>query len=201
MPLRTGTFRTDKYQNDNSVSLYPKRGFSEDRQRRLPRLSPGDSLTDDDVPGIDASGPLYWGEDRSGRPWIGERSSYLSPDARRVFDAVGRLDESAAVEIVRTDADSGRVLGATYEAFSEERFKRALSEGILHFVYRKVAGGEREAYGTTKIDVLVQNGCRMAFGRRRDPRTSVRYYDMERRGWRSFRTGNLLRIYEPEDAD
>ena len=74
-----------------------------------------------------------------------------------------------------------------------------MAEGILHFEYKKVNGDLREAYGTTKPDVLRSNGCRIVFDRKRKVGNNIRYFDMQCKAWRSFKPDNLVKIFESVD--
>lgn len=150
-----------------------------------------DELSDVDIEGIDETTPMYRGLDRRDEFWIGEQSSYTKINESDNMN--DRLNEQR-IEIITQDKDDNVEIG--YDYFNAYRFKRALAEGVLHFAYRKVNGDAREAYGTTKPDILRKNGQRFVFDRKRQLGPNIRYYDMYCRGWRSFKPDRLVRIFE-----
>lgn len=67
------------------------------------------------------------------------------------------------------------------------RLTKRMRGGIVRFVYQKTDGTLRTAFGTLQNAAdLVKGAARAADGR------TVRYYDVEAAGWRSFRGENFL---------
>ena len=160
---------------------------------KKPKVSDKDMLSDY-IEGIDETCPTYKGFDIRGNIWIGPISSYKRLDENKILNEDGQR-----VEIIMKDSTSGNEVGRDYEIFNSFKFKKALTEGILHFEYRKINGDLREAYGTTKPDVLRSNGCRIVFDRRRKVGNNIRYFDMQYKAWRSFKPDNLVKIFESVD--
>lgn len=78
-----------------------------------------------------------------------------------------------------------------------EILKSLLNERIVHFVYMRKDGTERDAYGTTNPDIINKrkqasgNGA----GRNYNP-LNVRYFDVDAGGWRMCKAENILRILD-----
>lgn len=72
-----------------------------------------------------------------------------------------------------------------------EQLKKSLRAGKTRFIYTKKDGTEREAYGTTNLDIVPDNahpkGVAIDF-----PDDIIRYYDIDKEGWRSFREENFV---------
>lgn len=66
----------------------------------------------------------------------------------------------------------------------------ALNEGRVTFTYRKSDGTTRKATGTTKTD-LIPESARASTDANTPTSAQVRYYDLDRNGWRSFVRANL----------
>jgi hypothetical protein len=88
-------------------------------------------------------------------------------------------------------------------------FKKILFDKEVKFVYTKVDGSERKARGTMKPGLLplpkkieekpedeqkadVKAGEKKVIKKRSLPADSVLYYDLDAKGFRSFKIGNLV---------
>ena len=71
-------------------------------------------------------------------------------------------------------------------------FKKSLHEGIVKFKYIKVNGEERIARGTLHETVIVEDGGSMPNGTMNVSDDTIRYYDLNSNGWRSFRVENFI---------
>lgn len=70
------------------------------------------------------------------------------------------------------------------------RLIQRMRSSVVQFSYEKINGTLRKAKGTLRdVSVLVKGT-----GRSDDGRT-VKYYDIEADGWRSFKIENLITIY------
>ena len=72
--------------------------------------------------------------------------------------------------------------------------KEKLRNGVAHFLYKKQSTGEiREAWGTCSGQLMkaTQNGR----GLSGDMVNSVKYWDMEKGGYRSLRYENLIQVF------
>lgn len=74
---------------------------------------------------------------------------------------------------------------------------------IVHFTFRKKDGTVREAFGTTcpeVLDRILGPGSSEQARNRATSEDTVTYFDMERdgdgnrRGWRSFKLDNLIKV-------
>jgi hypothetical protein len=62
-------------------------------------------------------------------------------------------------------------------------------------IVTKKDGSERTARGTTKVDIITEDGGNLPKGTGYSPSDTVtRYYDLNSNGWRSFTNANLVRI-------
>ena len=71
--------------------------------------------------------------------------------------------------------------------------KAKLQRGVAHFVYMKKDGSLREAWGTTASNLMkaTQNGR----GLSGDMVNTVKYWDVEKGGYRSLRYENLIQVF------
>lgn len=79
-----------------------------------------------------------------------------------------------------------------------ERLKAKLHESAVVFKYKKVNGEIREAYGTLNIDIIGEENYPQRSVGHNVSNEVIRYYDLNSKGWRSFRIENLISI---EDVD
>lgn len=75
--------------------------------------------------------------------------------------------------------------------YTEEAIKNRLASGDVHFTYRKKDGTEREAYGTRNTDIITLNDA-MPSGNGSEKTGVITYYDLNSKGWRSFKTENFI---------
>lgn len=99
------------------------------------------------------------------------------------------------VNIMSFDKD-GKEIKKTTSYFNKERFKKALTDGIVRFVFTKVNGSKREAYGTTNLEILRKYHAPDVYKNLRPNSTTIRFFDMQKQAWRSFRPDSLTTIYE-----
>ena len=72
--------------------------------------------------------------------------------------------------------------------------KEKLRNGVVHFLYRKQSTGEiREAWGTCRGQLMkaTQNGRSLSG----DAVNTVKYWDVEKGGYRSMRYENLIQVF------
>ena len=70
-------------------------------------------------------------------------------------------------------------------------FKKALRNGKVEFKYTKKNGDERTAVGTLNIGVMGEENAPKGAGYETSDMT-IRYYDLNSEGWRSFIVDNLI---------
>ena len=75
--------------------------------------------------------------------------------------------------------------------YTEEAIKNRLASGDVHFTYRKKDGTEREAYGTRNTDIITINDA-MPSGNGSEKTGVITYYDLNVKGWRSFKVENFI---------
>lgn len=88
-----------------------------------------------------------------------------------------------------------RTTGKTFsvclsKAWQLYRLTDRMQAGVVRFAYEKADGTLRRAYGTLQDIAALIKGT----GRSDDGRT-VKYYDIEAVGWRSFKVENFITIY------
>ena len=71
-----------------------------------------------------------------------------------------------------------------------EALVKNLSEGSVSFQYRKSNGDIRPATGTIKLDLIPEDARPGAEVKTDGP--SVPYYDLDSKGWRSFRRDAIV---------
>lgn len=86
--------------------------------------------------------------------------------------------------------DGQNLLRMSFEGWSLYRLTRRMRAGVVRFAYEKADGTLRRACGTLQDIAATIKGT----GRPDDGRT-VKYYDIEAAGWRSFKVENLVTIY------
>lgn len=69
------------------------------------------------------------------------------------------------------------------------RLTKQMRAGIVRFAYEKADGTLRKALGTLKDTAALVKGTGRPDGR------TVRYYDVEADGWRSFKVENFITAY------
>ena len=78
-----------------------------------------------------------------------------------------------------------------------EELKNQMQDGLCHFVFRKVNGECRDAYGTRAADIISKYSKGTAGGRSRGSSfngSTFPYFDLVRRDWRCFRVDSLLEM-------
>lgn len=73
-----------------------------------------------------------------------------------------------------------------------DTLKEKLHNGVAHFLFTKVDGTLREAWGTTK-EQLVDNHIN-GRGKNRENYGCCAYWDVEKGAWRSFRWESLVQV-------
>ena len=73
-------------------------------------------------------------------------------------------------------------------------FKNALHNGVVEFKYTKVNGEERIARGTLHETAITKDGGSMPKGTMTVSDETIRYYDLNSNGWRSFRVENFVEV-------
>lgn len=93
-----------------------------------------------------------------------------------------------AWQIVRATGKAFAV--ALSKAWALYRLTKQMRAGVVRFAYEKANGTLRRATGTLQEVATLIKGT----GRPDDGRT-IRYYDIDADGWRSFKVENFVTIY------
>ena len=102
----------------------------------------------------------------------------------------GMTAHSANVILART----GSAAMGCVKAQMIDLLKEKLRNGVAHFIYKKQSTGEiREAWGTCSGQLMkaTQNGR----GLSGDAVNTVKYWDVEKGGYRSLRYENLVQVF------
>ncbi len=93
-----------------------------------------------------------------------------------------------AWQIARTTGKAFAV--ALSKSWQLYRLAKQMRAGVVRFAYEKADGTLRKAIGTLKEVAALVKGT----GRPDDGRT-IKYYDIEADGWRSFKVENFVTAY------
>lgn len=77
------------------------------------------------------------------------------------------------------------------QAWQVVRLRTALRAGATRFTFQKQDGEVREAYGTLNPDLFQYEN--KGSDRAESP-TAIKYYDLEKGAWRSFRAERILKV-------
>ena len=91
-------------------------------------------------------------------------------------------------------ARTGSAAMGVVKAQMIDLLKEKLRNGVAHFLYKKQSTGEiREAWGTCRGPVMkaTQNGR----GLSGDMVNTIKYWDVEKGGYRSLRYENLIQLF------
>jgi hypothetical protein len=69
-----------------------------------------------------------------------------------------------------------------------------LNKGKVHFTFTKKDGTTRKAYGTVEHDFLTANANFAGNGKPDRVTNTIKFYDIEAEGWRSFSPDSLVSI-------
>jgi len=72
------------------------------------------------------------------------------------------------------------------------KFKNALHKRVVEFEYKKKNGDIRTAHGTLNIDLMGEENAPKGTSDYKVPDNTIRYYDTDSKGWRSFLVENFI---------
>lgn len=77
-----------------------------------------------------------------------------------------------------------------------EELKNLMSDGMCHFIFRKVNGERRDAYGTRASDIIdrYEDKGKAPSGRKSAFNGTFSCFDLVRRDWRCFRVDTLVEL-------
>lgn len=91
-----------------------------------------------------------------------------------------------AIALLKATGETWRT--CLLKAWEIYRLRKAMRQGVVHFIYRKADGGIREAHGT-----LMNIPVSASFKGTKAPNfATVCYYDKVKEAFRSFRVENLV---------
>jgi hypothetical protein len=152
-------------------------------------------IKDDETTENCPAGNIYEGVDVDGNEWSGNKSSYREILDNNTYDTTDDYDIEIVTEIDLNESGVDKRMMGTFNLFA---FQQALKKGIVHFVYMKKDGTERQAFGTTSQQILQKNGVTpsgAANTRTPNPNVIV-YYDLNSHAWRSCLKRNITMIYD-----
>ena len=146
-----------------------------------------------------ANDDMYEGQDVDGGEWGGKKSSVRLICENENYDWTKgqNSSEDFPVEIITQINPDGKdtIINAKVNA---RMIRKALSQGIVHIVFEKADGSERQAFATTNEEVLTDNdalpGGNSNYTSHNE--NQVRFYDMTIRKWRSFLMERLRMVYD-----
>lgn len=74
-----------------------------------------------------------------------------------------------------------------FQQIDKEALRALLREGVITFAFRKLDGTLRTAIGTTNLTLIPED--LRPNGRGTSTEASVRFFDVEKRAWRSLSSG------------
>lgn len=158
-------------------------------------------IKDDKVTKDCADGDIYEGTDETyGTEWSGRKASYRET-AEELGITLGNDPDDYEVEIMTyVDSENPRRDRMEDTFFNAEVFKKTLNKGIVHFVFKKKNGVERQSFGTTSSEILSRiDGASIQAApdqqRIKNPNI-ISYYDLTKHAWRCFIKKNILIIYD-----
>lgn len=151
-------------------------------------------------------GPKYSGKDpelkKMTEEFLSKHSSMQDPE--KFGEEMRAFAEERGYEVEDNVYLDSRMNESMSEAV-EKKFLEALKAGKVKFSYKKVDGSTREAVGTLKTELMdgakatdkkVEDGKKKHFV----PPTILIYWDLEAKGFRSFRKENFIK-YEAVKED
>ena len=141
---------------------------------------------------------FYEGQDIDGRDWEGKKSSVRMVCESENFDWASKTknNDEYEVEIITSINSTGQDTRIKAK-LSAKMIRKALSKGIVHIVFVKLNGDERQAFATTNEDVLqTNNAVPVGSGYNYNDENHVRFYDMTIKKWRSFVMERLTMVYD-----
>ena len=157
-------------------------------------------IKDDQTTVESAQKPIYEGEDVDGDTWKGDKSSLrrIAEDAGYDVNKTAQKAEDYTVELVTSVNPNGDDDIMTVHV-TADIVRKALSRGIVHIVFMKKDGTERQAFATTNRNIIAANNA-LYDGSKSEQRNynpnQVRFYDMTVKAFRSFLMERLTMIYD-----
>lgn len=108
-------------------------------------------------------------------------------DKKNLIDCINNIENYNLLEIEKYSEDS--LINK-----SIEEFKNELRKGKVRFKYYKVDGEIREAYGTLNKDIIGDENLPKGDKDIHVSEYNIRYFDLEKKAWRSFKSSNLISI-------
>lgn len=105
-----------------------------------------------------------------------ERKSQLSDIMRRAWVFVKKYGFTMAE--------------ALKQAWALNKLKKAMKQGIVKFMYTKLSGEVRTAWGTLKDELIPTTNS----GNRKKNESVFTYYDSEKEAFRCFKLANFLKV-------
>lgn len=187
----------DKFSSKAELGNEVAKTLTDGEFQTLPELVA--DIKDDQATVESISKPLYEGVDIDGDTWKGNKSSMRKVAEEQGFNVnQPRGKDEYEVELVTSINDSGND-DIENVRVTPEIVRKTLARGIVHIVYMKQDGTERQAFATTNPKIIAENNA-LYDGSKSEKRnyspTQIRYYDMTSKAFRSFVMQRLTMIYD-----
>ena len=188
---------TNTYSSTKELGNEVAKTLSDGEFQTLPELVA--DIKDDQTTIKSANLPVYEGVDIDGDDWKGNKASIRMIAEAQGYDVdAPKKRDDFEVELV-TSVNSNGDDDIHNIRVTADLVRKALSKGIIHVVYMKANGDERQAFATTNYDIINANNA-LYDGSKSEQRNyspnQIRYYDMTSKAFRSFVMQRLTMIYD-----
>ena len=188
---------TGKYSSSKALGDEVARTLTDGEFQTLPELVA--DIKDDQTTVDSVSKPLYEGVDIDGNTWKGDKASLRKvAEELRYNVSQPKDDDNYEVELVTSINESGDD-DIDNVRITPEVIRKTLASGIVHIVYMKSDGTERQAFATTNPQIIADNNA-LYDGSKNQKRnyspTQIRYYDLTSKAFRSFVMPRLTMVYD-----
>lgn len=109
-------------------------------------------------------------------------------DKNNLLECINNIENYNLLEVIEEDNED------TLIGKEIERFKKELRKGEVKFKYYKVNGDIRDAVGTLNPDIIGKENMPNGDKEINYSDYNIRYFDLEKKDWRSFKVSNLISI-------
>lgn len=189
---------TNKFSSTEQLGNEVAKTLTDGEFQTLPELVA--DIKDDQATIESAQKPIYEGVDIDGDTWKGDKASVravaeeMNYDYRKPASQGDDYTVECVTAINESEDDDIQEIRVTPEIV-----RKTLARGIVHIVYMKADGTERQAFATTNHDIIADNNA-LYDGSGHEKRnynpTQIRYYDLTSKAFRSFVMQRLTMIYD-----
>lgn len=154
---------------------------------------------------------IYRGTDVNGNTWRGQAASYkkqtLPEEVSEIsyITPTGRMstlskvhEDSQPIEVISCSTKDGKEFVRMKDTFNLKKFKKALSEGVVKFRFKKISGEQeqRVIWATTNLDIIKANGYIFKGAKRKVRNDIIVFWSMIDAGWRCCYSDKINQIFE-----